>query len=48
MQQKCDKAKLELWAILVNMLIPRVKFRHIRAMQRSVASDAWRLAAHGS
>jgi len=46
MQQKCDKAKLELWAIMVNALIPRVKFRQFGLMQRSAASDAWPLAAH--
>jgi hypothetical protein len=45
MQQKCDKAKLELWAAMVNLLIPKVKFRKIPRMQGSNASDAWRLAA---
>jgi hypothetical protein len=45
MQQKCDKAKLELWATMVNVLIPRVNFRQIWRMQGSAASDAWRLAA---
>jgi hypothetical protein len=48
MQQKCDKAKLELWAAMVNILIPSIKFRQNGRMQGSAASDAWPLAAHGS
>jgi hypothetical protein len=47
MQQECDKAKLKLWAFMVNVLIPRVKFRQTRPLQGGAAPDAWRLAATG-